>query len=241
MIKQEDEQVSVQKHRTGHLFVTLILTLGCLSLSRVGLGQDLGSVPMAEAIEKALSPYLTHPKRRVPQEQIIVSEGRGEIWRYESFESGDVEAKLCDSARSLLFGRLPSNEGIKLLFGAQGQLRDLTLIHFRDQTTVQPDLNGQYVQSHKRLVLARMSMMREGVNYINEEEAKQRLVGPRCIDEAKRLLSDLWISESILERREALKVASIELSAKKQSAASGRQTSLLPPTQQPKVDLPARP
>ena len=173
------------------------------------------TVSVEKAIEKALSPFLTTPNRRDQQERIIVTDGRAEIWRYESFESGDLEMKICDSVRSLLLGRLSSSTGIKNLFSAQTQLRDLSLIHFRNQTSVQPDLIGRYIQSHKRLVLARMTITRESALSIDRERVNRILQGPRCVDEAKRLINDLWISESILERREALRVASIKMGAKK--------------------------
>ena len=184
-----------------------------------GTREDLQA--MREAIEKALSPYLTNPQRRVPNEQILILNGRTEIWRYESFESGDVDQKLCESARSLLFGRLPSNIGVRSLFVTESRLRDLSLILFRDQTRVRPDLSGRYVQSHHQLIVARLSISREFAFSLNEAEVKQRLSGPRCVEEAKRILSDLWISESILKRREALRVASIKVNAKKRAREAG--------------------
>jgi hypothetical protein len=40
---------------------------------------------------------------------------------------------------------------------------------------------------------------------------KTILAGPDCVSRAKEILNDLWISEKIMERREALRTAQIEI------------------------------
>ena len=213
------------------LMAVLMGTLYMMAeLSRVSADPVTGArSPVEQSILKSLSPYLTHPDRRDPLERLSVRGGQAEIWRYESFEQGGVEDKLCLATRSLLFGRLPSNEGVKALFRRHNELRDLSLIFYRQKTTVTPQLSGQYLQEQKPLILARFTLLRERVFSLDLEQAETILSGVKCVERAKTLLNDLWISESILERREALKKASIELNALKASQLRTRNRAVRSP------------
>lgn len=165
-------------------------------------------------VEKLLTPYLTTPSRRDPNEKIKVSSYQTEIWRYESFEQGDLEKKLCETSRQLFFGRLPSNLGVKELFNRNSTMRELSFVFFRNKTQVTPNLNGQYDQTQQVEVTARMTLLREQVFNLDLEVLKIHLKGSQCVARAKEILSDLWISEKIIARREALSTARIEIRAR---------------------------
>ena len=210
------------------IFMGIFYMMG--ELSRVSADPVTGAKSLVEqSILTSLSPYLTHPDRRDPLERLSVRGGQAEIWRYESFEQGEVEDKLCLATRSLLFGRLPSNEGVKALFRRHNELRDLSLIFYRQKTAVTPQLSGQYLQEQKSLILARFTLLRERVFSLDLKQAEKTLSGVKCVERAKVILNDLWISESILERREALKEASIELNALKASKLKTRDRAVRSP------------
>ena len=166
------------------------------------------------SIEQDLTPHLSNLDRRDPNEMIKVRENVVEIWRYESFERGDLERKLCAAVRSLIFGRLPSNKGIKSIFNQHQSLREVSLIFYRLDTSVTPNLNGFYEQSQQVTVTARLTLQRPQVFPLILDQLDRTLQGSRCVTQAKNILSDLWISETIVNRRELLKVAEIEIRAR---------------------------
>ena len=64
------------------------------------------------------------------------------------------------------------------------------------------------------MVTARLTLQRAQVFPLRLEQLNQSLQGVQCVTQAKSILSDLWISESILKRRELLKVAEVEIRAR---------------------------
>ena len=195
---------------TSLLFVGITLFL-CLGLNAQA---NPIKIPLARSISQYLSPHLSSPTRREKHEQIKVEQQRAEIWRYESFERGDLERKLCLASRSLLFGRLPKDQGIKPLFNEFYQLREISLVFYKIKTTVNPNLQGFYEQTEQTEVTARLTLQRETLFSLDLQMLKTLLQGPRCVERAKEVLSDLWISEKIMERREALSTAEKEVRAR---------------------------
>ena len=94
------------------------------------------------------------------------------------------------------------------------QLRELSLVFYRLKTTVQPNLQGSYEQSEQVEVTARLTLQRETLFSLDLKILQDMLRGPICVERAKEVLSDLWISEKIMERREALKIAEKEVRAR---------------------------
>ena len=189
--------------------VALLLSLSFVIENNPSLAQS--QVSVKKSIEECLSPFLTSASRRDPNEKLIIGPNQVEVWRYESFEQGDLEKKLCDSTRQIIFGRLPSSLGIKELLNRHQRLRELSLVFYRAKTTVDPQLNGQYKQSRQVEVTARFTLLREKVFNLDLVMLKKLLVGSDCVSRAKEILSDLWISEKIMERRDALRTAQIEI------------------------------
>ena len=185
-----------------------------MNVSPINAEAQANKNTLAWSIAKYLSPHLSSYERREKYEQIKVETDRAEIWRYESFERGDLERKLCLASRSILFGRLPKNKGVLTLFNEFSQLRELSLVFYRLKTTVQPNLQGSYEQSEQVEVTARLTLQRETLFSLDLKILQDMLKGPICVERAKEVLSDLWISEKIMERREALKIAEKEVRAR---------------------------
>ncbi|MAD61513.1 MAG: hypothetical protein CMH49_08390 [Myxococcales bacterium] len=188
------------------LFLTIASTVSAQGKSELNT--------LSLSITQYLSPHLSSYERREKHEQIRVEDSRAEIWRYESFERGDLERKLCLASRSILFGRLPKSKGVKALFSDFYQLRELSLVFYKLKTSVQPNLQGVYEQREQVEVTARLTLQKDTLFALDLEVLKNILAGPDCVQRAKEILSDLWISEKIMERREALKIAEKEVRAR---------------------------
>lgn len=205
--------VSVFKIKmTVHLIVVPMLILMMSSFASAAPNTQPDRVKLS--IEKYLSPHLSNPERRDQNEGVKVGEYQAEIWRYESFERGDLERKLCLAMRSLIFGRVPSNEGVKSIFNRHSSLREISLIFYRLETSVTPDLDGYYKQTQQTQITARLTLQRDRLFHLNLKLLDQSLKGSQCVTRGKEILSDVWISEKILERRESLKIAEVEVRAR---------------------------
>jgi hypothetical protein len=197
---------------TAHLIVISLLILMVNPLSIAAPNTQPNTVKVS--IENHLSPHLSNPERRDQNEGIKVGEYQAEIWRYESFERGDLERKLCLAVRSLIFGRVLSNKGVKSIFNRHSSLREISLIFYRLETSVNPDLYGSYKQTQQTQITARLTLQRDRLFHLNLKLLDQSLKGAPCVTRAKEILSDVWISEKILERRESLKIAEVEVRAR---------------------------
>ena len=186
------------------------------------LRQDDTQSPISALVHKALSPYLTHPDRRDPREQVISMDRKVEIWRLESFERGRIEQKLCLAVRALIFGRLSSSRGVNLLFQDMPYLDVVELVFYRVKTEVHPDLSGAYQQTRRPLVTARLSIARAQAIKLNVEVLQSTLKGPTCLAQAKDFLDDLWIADETTKRRERLRNASLEMRSRPRSTSTQR-------------------
>ena len=170
--------------------------------------------PVALLVQEALSPYLTNPQRRDPQEQIISMDGKIEIWRLESFERGSIEEKLCSAVNALIFGRLSSSKGIQHIFQELPYVGVVEIVFYRVKTEVNPDLNSAYQQTRSAMITARLSLGRERAMILDPNVLSATLKGPTCITQAREFLDDLWISDDTTDRREKLRDAALKMRAR---------------------------
>lgn len=160
----------------------------------------------AEAVERALDPFLTSAQYRDQDERVDLTDGRAEVWLLESLEQGDLAAKVCNGARWLIGGRLKQSTGARGAFSVLPELRELSLIFYKIKTKVDPNLEGRYVQQRSAVTAARFTLSRERAMMIHSERVMTLLQGPQCAEQAKQLLDDLWVSPDVMKSREALSV-----------------------------------
>lgn len=197
------------------LWFSVLITCASSFAQRTPLGEvNQRQSPVALLVQEALSPYLTNPQRRDPQEQVISMDRKVEIWRLESFERGSVEEKLCNAVNALIFGRLSSSKGIQYLFQKAPYVDVVEIVFYRVKTEVNPNLNSAYEQTRSALVTGRLSLGRERAMVLDPRVLSATLKGPTCLTQARDFLDDLWISDDTTDRREKLRNAALEMRAR---------------------------
>ena len=132
------------------------------------------------------------PARRDPREEVSLIDQKIEIWRLESFERGDISAKLCAATRALIFGRLARSRGVKALFNEAPYVDVVEFVFYRKKTQVDPDLNGVYQQTATTQITARLSLSRSQALTL-DLTLRSTLSGATCVSQARDLLDDVWI------------------------------------------------
>ena len=197
-----------------------VFTLALLSLSpRLGAADEgappaASQTPLSTLVRDTLNPYLITSERRDPREEISLIDQKLEIWRLESFERGDISAKLCAATRALIFGRLTRSRGIKALFEEAPYIEVVELVFYRKKTQVAPDLSGAYQQTATTQITARLSLSRARALMLDLKLLSSTLSGATCVAQARDLLDDVWISDKTTARRAQLRDAALELRAR---------------------------
>ena len=199
---------------------TWLLVVCLIALSAISAeAQEPNAAPMPQTqltrlVTETLSPYLMVPARRDPREEVSLMDQKIEIWRLESFERGDISAKLCAATRALIFGRLARSRGVKALFNEAPYIDVVELVFYRKKTQVDPDLSGAYQQTATTQITARLSLSRSRALTLDLNLLRSTLSGATCVAQARDLLDDVWISEKTTERRSQLRDAALELRAR---------------------------
>lgn len=174
--------------------------------------------PITEEIQttvhETLSPFLTAPSRRPQHDRIMLNDESMQIWRLESLESGEIDLKLCRAARALILGRTPKSEGVRALFERLPYLQEIELIYYRLKTSVTPDLSGRYQQRSSPVTTMKIRLSRSRALGLNYESLNQLLDGPTCTQRAQTLVDEIWISDEVTTRRDALQRVELEQRAR---------------------------
>ena len=97
---------------------------------------------------------------------------------------------------------MKKSEGAKAVFADLPNIQELSLIFYRIQTQVTPDLKGHYIQQRTAKPVARFSLSRAKSYDLDPKRAIAFLKKPpECIHNARGLLDELWVSTDVQFQR----------------------------------------
>lgn len=162
--------------------------------SEDGATDRLGRVGLK--IEGLLDFFLVKPEKRDPLEAVVVDGVSAEIWYMHPMVGEGVKKARCEAYQWLFFGRLNRSRGLKSVFESVDFLEEVKLVYFDVKTRIEPDGRRGYRQFRKTSPRLEVTVTRETAMNLNYEVLRARMQGPRCIQEAERVVDRKWYRDS---------------------------------------------